>query len=207
MTYENDSTNKNPAAAARGGELASDFTVSVHYDSRLYHEDIESSVAHARMLGRQGIIPADDVDRIVDGLAKIMAEIEAGGFEWDPELEDIHMNVESRLYELIGDAAGRLHTARSRNDQVATDTRLWTHTACSRAFEAAGLLQTALVELAEKHIETIVPGYTHMQRGQPVVLAQAARRVDGAAVEAAEAALDRVALLRRRLRGCATRYG
>jgi argininosuccinate lyase len=171
MTYENDSTNKNPAAAARGGELASDFTVSVHYDSRLYHEDIESSVAHARMLGRQGIIPADEVDRIVDGLAKIMAEIEAGEFEWDPELEDIHMNVESRLYELIGDAAGRLHTARSRNDQVATDTRLWTHTACSRAFEAAGLLQTALVELAEKHIETIVPGYTHMQRGQPVVLA------------------------------------
>ena len=171
MTYENDNTNKNPAAAARGGELASDFTVCVHYDSRLYHEDIESSVAHARMLGRQSIIPADDVDRIVDGLAKIMAEIEAGEFEWDPELEDIHMNVEARLYELIGDAAGRLHTARSRNDQVATDTRLWTHTACSRAFEAAGLLQTALVELAEKHIETIVPGYTHMQRGQPVVLA------------------------------------
>ena len=173
MTDLNQGDNKkqNPAAAARGSELASDFTVSVHYDSRLYHEDIAGSVAHARMLGRQGIIPAEDVDKIVDGLGKIMAEIEAGEFEWNTDLEDIHMNVESRLYELVGEAAGRLHTARSRNDQVATDTRLWTQTACSRAFDATVSLQTALVELAEKHVETIVPGYTHMQRGQPVVLA------------------------------------
>lgn len=163
--------NKNPAAAARGSELASDFTVSVHYDQRLYYEDIAGSIIHALMLGRQGIIPAEDTDKIVDGLGKIRDEIEAGDFEWNSELEDIHMNVESRLYEMIGDAAGRLHTARSRNDQVATDTRMWTQTACSRAFEAAVSLQTALVELAEKHVETIVPGYTHMQRGQPVVLA------------------------------------
>ncbi len=168
---KNDNMKKNPAAAARGGELASEFTISVHYDSRLYYEDIAGSIVHARMLGRQGIIPAEDAERIVDGLGKIMDEIEAGEFEWKTELEDIHMNVESRLYELIGDAAGRLHTARSRNDQVATDTRMWTQTACNRAFEAAVSLQTALVELAEKHVETIVPGYTHMQRGQPVVLA------------------------------------
>ena len=169
MTDQNQNTN--PAAAARGSELASDFTVSVHYDARLYHEDIAGSIAHARMLGRQGIIPVEDVESIVDGLTEIMAEIEDGDFVWDSDLEDIHMNVESRLYELIGETAGKLHTARSRNDQVATDTRLWTQTACSRAFEAVVALQAALVELAEKHVETIVPGYTHMQRGQPVVLA------------------------------------
>ncbi len=170
MTSQNNE-NKNPAAAARGGELASDFTVSIHYDSRLYREDIAVSIAHARMLGRQGIIEADDVDKIVEGLSTIAAEIEDGEFEWKEALEDIHMNVESRLYELIGDTAGRLHTARSRNDQVATDTRLWTQLACGRAFDATIHLQSALVNLAEQHIDTIVPGYTHMQRGQPVILA------------------------------------
>ena len=172
MTDSNSSDkNNNDPAAARGSQLANDFTVSVHYDRRLYHEDIAASIAHARMLGRQGIVEGDDVEKIVDGLGKIRDEIESGEFEWNPDLEDIHMNVESRLYELIGDAAGRLHTARSRNDQVATDTRMWTQTACSRAFEAAVSLQTALVDLAEQHVDTILPGYTHMQRGQPVVLA------------------------------------
>ncbi|MDP7486183.1 MAG: argininosuccinate lyase [Dehalococcoidia bacterium] len=173
MSGQNNGSNENttPAAAARGSELASDFTVSVHYDSRMYKEDIAGSIAHARMLGRQGIIESDDTEKIVDGLTTIAAEMETGEFVWNPDLEDIHMNVESRLYELIGDAAGRLHTARSRNDQVATDTRLWTQGACARAFEAAVSLQTALVNLAEQHIDTIVPGYTHMQRGQPVVLA------------------------------------
>jgi argininosuccinate lyase len=172
MTSQNNGSNenKNPAAAARGSELASDFTVSVHYDSRLYREDIAGSIAHARMLGRQGIIESDDVKTIVEGLAAIVEEIESGEFEWKAELEDIHMNVESRLYELIGDTAGRLHTARSRNDQVATDTRLWTQLACGSAFDAAVQLQAALANLAEKHVDTIVPGYTHMQRGQPVVL-------------------------------------
>jgi argininosuccinate lyase len=171
MTASDNNNDKNPAAAARGSELASDFTVSVHYDARLYAEDISGSIAHARMLGRQGIIEEDDVEKIVDGLTTIAAEIETGEFVWDPELEDIHMNVESRLFELIGDTAGRLHTARSRNDQVATDTRLWTQVACGRAFDAVVSLQSALVNLAEKHVDTIVPGYTHMQRGQPVVLA------------------------------------
>ncbi|NQW20394.1 MAG: argininosuccinate lyase [Chloroflexi bacterium] len=173
MTSQNNGNkeNNNPAAAARGSKLASDFTASIHYDSRLYREDITASIAHARMLGRQGIVESDDVEKIVGGLNSIATEIENGEFEWKSELEDIHMNVESRLYELIGEAAGRLHTARSRNDQVATDTRLWTQVACGRAFDAAVSLQSALVELAEKHIDTIVPGYTHMQRGQPVVLA------------------------------------
>ena len=108
MTKEN----KNPAAAARGSELASDFTQSLHYDRRLYREDIAGSVAHARMLARQDIIPAGDAGKIVEGLRQIEREMEDGTFQWKPELEDIHMNVESRLYEIIGDAAGRLHTAR-----------------------------------------------------------------------------------------------
>jgi len=167
----NSNNKNNPAAAARGSELASDFTVSVHYDSRMYREDIMGSIAHARMLGRQGIIEQDEAEKIVEGLTKISDEIDAGEFEWKFELEDIHMNVESRLYELIGEAAGRLHTARSRNDQVATDTRLWTQVACGRAFDACVELQHALVDLAEKHVDTILPGYTHLQRGQPVVLA------------------------------------
>lgn len=167
----NSNNKNNPAAAARGSELASDFTVSVHYDSRMYREDIMGSIAHARMLGRQGIIEQDEAEKIVEGLTKIGDEIDAGEFEWKFELEDIHMNVESRLYELIGEAAGRLHTARSRNDQVSTDTRLWTQVACSRAFDACVELQHALVDLAEKHVDTILPGYTHLQRGQPVVLA------------------------------------
>ena len=166
-----DNSTNNPAAAARGSKLASDFSASVRHDSRLYKEDIAGSIAHARMLGRQGIIPAEDTDQIVDGLNKIRDEIETGNFSWNPDLEDIHMNVESRLYELIGDPAGRLHTARSRNDQVATDTRLWVKTGCGRAFRAVVSVQSALVELAEKHVETILPGYTHMQRGQPVSLA------------------------------------
>ncbi len=167
----NSNNKNNPAAAARGSELASDFTVSVHYDSRMYREDIMGSIAHARMLGRQGIIEQDEAEKIVEGLTKIGDEIDAGEFEWKYELEDIHMNVESRLYELIGEAAGRLHTARSRNDQVSTDTRLWTQVACGRAFDACVELQHALVDLAEKHVDTILPGYTHLQRGQPVVLA------------------------------------
>ena len=123
------------------------------------------------MLGRQGIIHSDDVNKIVDGLSKIALEIENDEFVWKSDIEDIHMNIESRLYELIGDPAGKLHTGRSRNDQVATDTRLWTEAACGRAFNAVGALQSALVNLAEQHVNTIVPGYTHMQRGQPIVFA------------------------------------
>ncbi|MEX0761691.1 MAG: argininosuccinate lyase [Dehalococcoidia bacterium] len=162
---------KDPASAARGSELASEFTVSLHYDQRLYREDIAGSAAHARMLARQDIIPQGDAEKIIDGLEQIRQEIESGKFKWKPELEDIHMNIESRLYELIGDAAGRLHTARSRNDQVATDTRLYTKRMAADAVRNCRRLQRSMLTLAESHIETVLPGYTHLQRGQPVVLA------------------------------------
>lgn len=162
--HEND-----PAAAARGAKLASDFTQSLHYDRRLYREDIAGSMSHARMLGRQGIIESDEAAKIVEGLAQIEQEIISGQFVWKPELEDIHMNVESRLHEIIGETAGRLHTARSRNDQVATDTRLWVKAAATEAAVALRKLQRALLAKAEQHTDTILPGYTHMQRGQPVV--------------------------------------
>ncbi len=164
-------TEKDPAAAARGSELASNFTQSLHYDRRLYREDIAGSIAHASMLGRQGIISEGEAKKIVDGLKQVREEIEDGTFAWKPELEDIHMNVESRLHELIGDSAGRLHTARSRNDQVATDTRLWVKSSADEAITAIRGVQSALVEQAERHVETVLPGYTHMQRGQPVVFA------------------------------------
>ncbi len=163
------SPENDPAAAARGDELASNFTQSLHYDRRLYREDIAGSIAHAAMLGRQGIISESDMGEIIDGLNKIQTEIESGEFEWKPELEDIHMNVESRLHELIGETAGRLHTARSRNDQVATDTRLWVKAAADQAVDALRKLQASLLKQAEQHTETVLPGYTHMQRGQPVV--------------------------------------
>ncbi len=163
--------NKDPAAAVRGAVLASDFTQSLHYDRRLYREDIAGSIAHAAMLGRQGIIPEADAEKIVEGLRQIEQEISEGSFGWKPELEDIHMNVESRLHEIIGETAGRLHTARSRNDQVATDTRLWVKSAADEAIAAVRILQRALLGQAEQHTGTVVPGYTHLQRGQPVVFA------------------------------------
>ncbi len=162
---------KDPAAAVRGSKLASDFTQSLHYDRRLYREDIAGSKAHAAMLGRQGIISDDDAKKIVEGLDQIEQEIASGSFEWKPELEDIHMNVESRLHEIIAETAGRLHTARSRNDQVATDTRMWVKSAADDAVNELRLLQRALLAQAEQHARTVMPGYTHMQRGQPVVFA------------------------------------
>ena len=112
------SNQDDPAASARGSQLASDFTVSLHYDRRLYREDITGSITHVRMLARQEIISAESAASIVKGLQSIEIEIAAGGFPWRDDLEDIHMNIEARLFELIGDVAGELHTARSRNDQV-----------------------------------------------------------------------------------------
>lgn len=162
---------KDPAAAARGAELASNFTQSLHYDRRLFKEDIAGSIAHANMLGRQGIIDSDEAAKIVDGLREIEKEIEQDQFNWKPDLEDIHMNVESRLHELIGETAGRLHTARSRNDQVATDTRLWLKSASDDAVSALREVQKVILVQAEQHANTVLPGYTHMQRGQPVVFA------------------------------------
>jgi argininosuccinate lyase len=147
------------------------FNDSLPVDRRLYAEDIVGSIAHARMLGRQGIIPPEDARAIVDGLARLYAELAAsGGPPADAGDEDIHSHVERRLRELIGPAAGRLHTARSRNDQVATDLRLWSRGAICDGIEAALALQAALLDRAERDRGLILPGYTHLQRGQPVLL-------------------------------------
>ena len=160
-----------PSSSIRGSELASDFTVSLDIDRRMYREDIAGSIAHAEMLAKQGIISESDRDTIINGLNQIRKEIESGDFDWKPELEDIHINVEARLYELIGDAAGRLHTARSRNDQVATDARLYAKRVAAECRTACRKLQRALIDRAEENINTIVPGYTHLQRAQPVSFA------------------------------------
>ncbi len=157
-----------PSSSIRGSELASDFTVSLDIDRRMYREDIAGSIAHAEMLGKQGIVSGEDVEAIVGGLRRIREEIEAGEFVWKSELEDIHINVEARLYELIGDAAGRLHTARSRNDQVATDARLYVKRVTGECRALCRGLQRALLDRAEENVMTVVPGYTHLQRAQPV---------------------------------------
>ena len=149
--------------------VASTYTVSIHYDRRLYRQDIAGSIAHARMLGRQGIISEDEAEAIVDGLKAIRQEIEQGNFPWRAELEDIHMNVERRLFEKIGETAGKLHTARSRNDQVAVDVRLYVKEAIGDVLAAIHALRTELVGLAEDNADAVMPGYTHLQRAQPVL--------------------------------------
>ena len=160
-----------PTSSIRGSELASDFTVSLDIDRRMYREDIAGSIAHAEMLAKQGIISGDDRDAIVDGLRQIRGEMESGDFDWKPELQDIHINVEARLYELIGDAAGRLHTGRSRNDQVITDARLYVKRVATECRQTCRALQRALLDRAEENVDTIVPGHTHLQRAQPVSFA------------------------------------
>ena len=147
------------------------YTVSIHYDRRLYREDISGSIAHALMLAKQGIIAEEEAEAIRRGLLSIQQEIEEDTFPWRPELEDIHMNVEARLKEKIDDVAGKLHTARSRNDQVATDVRLYAMKICRKAVEATVHLQKALLQQAQQHTAVIMPGYTHLQRAQPVLLA------------------------------------
>ncbi|MEE8369564.1 MAG: argininosuccinate lyase, partial [Dehalococcoidia bacterium] len=151
--------------------MALDYTASIDSDRRLYRHDIAGSIAHARMLARQRIISAEDGEAIVRGLEEIRGEIERGDFPFRQELEDIHLNIEARLAEKIGEAAGRLHTARSRNDQVATDVRLFVMEACDSAMAGVRGLQSALLGLAEENRETIMPGYTHLQRAQPLLLA------------------------------------
>ena len=152
-------------------EVVSDYTVSLHYDRRLYKQDIAGSIAHARMLSRQDIISHDDCDAIVAGLNEIRGEIEEGRFNWRPELEDIHMNIERRLFELIGEPALRLHTARSRNDQVALDVRMFVKDAIGDVIAALHGVRSALVALVERHPRLPMPGYTHLQRAQPVLFA------------------------------------
>ena len=146
------------------------INASVDFDRRLYAEDIAGSVAHVAMLAKQGIVTQEDADAITQGLHRVQDEIEAGGFPFDRALEDIHMNVEARLAALIGPAAGRLHTARSRNDQVATDLRLWLRARLDEADAACRDLQAALIDRAEEHAATVMPGFTHLQVAQPVAL-------------------------------------
>jgi argininosuccinate lyase len=148
--------------------LMTAINASIDFDRRLYAEDIEGSTAHAAMLAAQGIITEADAAAIKDGLARIQVEIEAGDFPFDHALEDIHMNIEARLAALIGPAAGRLHTARSRNDQVATDLRLWVRRALDHSDAQCGALQAALLDRAEEHAATVMPGFTHLQVAQPV---------------------------------------
>src|SRR5581483_4831363 len=147
------------------------YTSSIDIDRRMAREDITGSIAHARMLAKQGIIPKEDGDRIVEGLQRVLEEVETGAYVFDPSLEDVHMNVEARLTALIGpEAAGKLHTARSRNDQVALDVRLFTLRAIGEIDDHLRRLQGVLLDLAERHAEDPLPGYTHMQRAQPVLL-------------------------------------
>ncbi|NLT93945.1 MAG: argininosuccinate lyase [Clostridia bacterium] len=152
-------------------KLVEDFHSSISFDKRLYYWDIQGSIAHARMLGDAGIIPKEDSRKIIEGLEEILEEIEAGQVEFDLSAEDIHMNVEVLLIKKIGDTGKKLHTGRSRNDQVALDTRLYLR---AEIETIQGLLQellNTLLDLAEKHLETVMPGYTHLQRAQPITFA------------------------------------
>ncbi len=158
--------------SGRTSDLVEDFTESVSFDRRLYAQDIAGSIAHARMLGRQGVLEREDVEAIVKGLTQIKKEIESGDFPWNTELEDVHMNIESRLTDLIGLAGKRLHTGRSRNDQVALDFRLYVNTRLEAWLEGIRSLISVLVNQAEQNKGTLLPGYTHLQPAQPVSLAQ-----------------------------------
>ena len=144
------------------------FTASVEFDRRMYRQDIKGSMAHARMLSRVGVLSREDCEAIVRGLERIRAEIERGEFEWSLELEDVHMNIEARLTERIGDAGKRLHTGRSRNDQVATDIRLYLRDAIDAIRAELRRLLGGLVDLATRETDTIMPGFTHLQVAQPV---------------------------------------
>ena len=148
-----------------------EFTASIQFDQRLYRYDIQGSTVHARMLARQGIIADTEMTIIVDGLAAILEEIERGQFQFSISREDIHMNVEARLIELIGPVGGKLHTARSRNDQVALDIRLYLRDELDAIQAALQALQTALLNQAEGNLEVIMPGFTHLQTAQPVLFA------------------------------------
>src|SRR6187455_2010724 len=150
------------------GAIMEEINASIDFDRHLYRQDIAASKAHADMLAKQGIIAADDAKKIAHGLDTILSEIEAGKFSFKRALEDIHMNVEGRLSELIGEAAGRLHTARSRNDQVATDFKLWVRGAIDNIDRGLAAFQQALADKALAHAETVMPGLTHLQTAQPV---------------------------------------
>ncbi len=152
-------------------EMINEFQASIQFDKRMYQEDIAGSIAHATMLAKCGIIPESDTKAIIDGLQGILADIEAGNFSFDVALEDIHMNIEKRLTDRIGEAGGRLHTARSRNDQVALDTHMYVRKETANIAKLVLDMEKALVEVAEKYSDAIMPGYTHLQRAQPILFA------------------------------------
>ena len=152
-------------------DLVKRYTSSVFFDKRLWQADIQGSLAHAEMLAAQGIIAAQDLADIERGMAQIVADIEAGRFEWKLDLEDVHLNIEARLTQLVGDAGKRMHTGRSRNDQVATDVRLWLRGEIDLISALLATLQQALLDLAAQHTQTILPGFTHLQVAQPVSFA------------------------------------
>ncbi|WP_374339107.1 argininosuccinate lyase [Leeia sp.] len=149
-------------------ELVKRYTASVTFDQRMARFDIQGSLAHAAMLQRAGILTPADLQAIQQGMSDILAEIEEGQFVWSLDLEDVHMNIERRLTEKIGDAGKRLHTGRSRNDQVATDIRLWLRHSIDQHLQEIRALQTSLLDLAEAHADTVMPGFTHLQVAQPV---------------------------------------
>lgn len=152
-------------------ELVDAFNASIEFDKRLYHEDIRGSIAHATMLGRAGIIPVADAEEIVTGLKQILADIEAGNFSFEVSLEDIHMNIEARLTGRIGSAGARLHTARSRNDQVALDMHMYMKREVVEIGELLLKFEQVLLTVAKEHEKTLMPGYTHLQRAQPITFA------------------------------------
>ncbi|MCD0491606.1 argininosuccinate lyase [Chromobacterium violaceum] len=149
-------------------ELVKHYTASIGFDYRLAEVDIEGSLAHAAMLNRSGVLSDADLEAIRRGMADILDEIRAGKLEWSVDLEDVHMNIERRLTDRIGDAGKRLHTGRSRNDQVATDIRLWLRGEIDATVHLLAGLQSSLLELAERHADTVMPGFTHLQVAQPV---------------------------------------
>jgi argininosuccinate lyase len=171
-------TMKNKANKMWGGhfdkppaEIMEEINASIDFDKILYLEDITGSKAHCKMLAEQKIISDEECKDILKGLDTVLSEIENGTFEFKKSLEDIHMNVEARLSELIGDTAGKLHTARSRNDQVATDFKLWVKARAKELSEELKILQKAFIKKAEENLETIMPGFTHLQTAQPVTFA------------------------------------
>jgi len=152
-------------------EFVKNYLASVPFDRRLYREDIRGSIAHARMLEARGIAAKGEADTIVQGLKAIQEEIERGDFQFKADLEDIHLNIEARLFEKVGDVAGRLHTARSRNDQIALDMRLFLKKETEGTIRALKDLQSSLVRLASRNKDVIMPGYTHLQQAQPILFA------------------------------------
>lgn len=156
---------------AAPSDVMTQINASIGVDQRLWRQDIAGSKAHCQMLVKQSIIPQEDGQKILNGLSQIEEEIESGVFEFKTSLEDIHMNIESRLKDIVGDSAGRLHTARSRNDQVATDFRLWVRDACDMAIAKIDHFQDILEKIYEAHINSVMPGFTHLQVAQPVTLA------------------------------------